>query len=111
MTPQEAIEIITNAIQTENMTAEQDKALAIVQKATDKQIPKKVKKVVRTTCNIKTIVDIQKFNFYNPCNKKEVPKYREDKYNDYLCPVCNALTKDGTPEYCWRCGQALDWGG
>lgn len=42
MTPQEAIEIVTNAIQTETMTAEQDKALAIVQKATDKQIPKKV---------------------------------------------------------------------
>ncbi len=41
MTPQEAIEIITNAVQTENMTAEQDKALAIVQKATDKQTPKK----------------------------------------------------------------------
>lgn len=32
MTPQQAIEIITNAVQTENMTAEQDKALAIVQK-------------------------------------------------------------------------------
>ena len=41
MTLQEAIEIITNAIQTENMTAEQDKALAIVQKALEKQIPKR----------------------------------------------------------------------
>ena len=41
MTPQEAIEIITNAIQTDNMTAEQDKALGIVQKAVEKQIPKK----------------------------------------------------------------------
>lgn len=41
MTPQEAIEIITNAIQTDNMTAEQDKALAIVQKAVEKQIAKK----------------------------------------------------------------------
>ena len=41
MTPQEAIEIITNAIQTDNMTAEQDKALAIVQRAVEKQIPKK----------------------------------------------------------------------
>ena len=38
MTKQEAIEIITNAIQTENMTAEQDKALAIIQKAVKKQI-------------------------------------------------------------------------
>lgn len=45
MTLEEAIEIITNAIQTDNMTAEQDKALAIVQKATEKQIAKKVKKL------------------------------------------------------------------
>lgn len=44
MTPDEAIEIITNAIQTDNMTAEQDKALAIVQKAVEKQIPKKTLK-------------------------------------------------------------------
>ncbi|MBQ8803459.1 MAG: hypothetical protein IJZ53_07500 [Tyzzerella sp.] len=33
MTVQEAIEIVTNAVQTDNMTVEQDKALAIVQKA------------------------------------------------------------------------------
>lgn len=109
MTPEEAIEIITNAIQTDNMTAEQDKALAIVQKATEKQIAKKAKKVVRTSCNSKTISEITKFNAYNPCDKKEVPEYKEYKYNDYLCPNCNALTKDGTPGYCWRCGQALDW--
>ena len=38
MTKQEAIELITNAIQTEKLTAEQDKALAIVQKAVKKQI-------------------------------------------------------------------------
>lgn len=40
MTVQEAIEIITNAVQNDNMTAEQDKALAIVQKAAEKQMPK-----------------------------------------------------------------------
>ncbi len=33
MTPQEAIEIITNAIQSGNVTTEQDKALAMAQKA------------------------------------------------------------------------------
>lgn len=33
MTIEQAIEIVTNAVQTENYTAEQDKALAMVQKA------------------------------------------------------------------------------
>lgn len=36
-----ALEIITNAVQQEDMTVEQDKALALVQKALEKQIPKK----------------------------------------------------------------------
>lgn len=41
MTLQEAIEIITNAIQIGNVTVEQDKASAMAQKALAKQIPKK----------------------------------------------------------------------
>lgn len=43
MTEERAIEIVTNAIQTESMTVEQDKALAVVQKAVDKQIATKPK--------------------------------------------------------------------
>lgn len=82
MTPQEAIEIITNAIQTENMTAEQDKALAIVQKATDKLIPKKVKSEESTI----------------------------DGFIDYICPICQGYLIDKTSN-CSYCGQALDWGG
>ena len=35
----EAIEIITNAVQTDKMTVEQDEALAIVQRETKKRIP------------------------------------------------------------------------
>ena len=81
MTPQEAIEIITNAIQTENMTAEQAKALAIVQKATDKQIPKKVKS-----------------------EESEI-----DGFIDYICPICDGYLIDKTSHCCY-CGQALDWG-
>lgn len=44
MTYEQAIEIITNAIQKDGtgMTTEQDKALAIAQKALEKQIPKKI---------------------------------------------------------------------
>ena len=45
MTPQEAIEIITNAVQTDNMTAEQDKALAIVQKIVENHILPIIRKV------------------------------------------------------------------
>ena len=90
MTPQEAIEIITNAIQTENMTAEQDKALAIVQKATDKQI---AKKPIEDTANL---TDFKTFH----------------------CPICNKRIVSrldgewiaGRPQkYCEDCGQALDW--
>ena len=39
MMPNEALEIITNAVQADKMTVEQDKALAVVQKALEKQIP------------------------------------------------------------------------
>ena len=88
MTPQEAIEIITNAIQTDNMTAEQDKALAIVQKATEKQIPKKPTDICTPVVTWG------------------------------LCPVCKGeLNKLGGRAnrvfkgnaYCMDCGQALDW--
>ena len=41
MTTEQAIEILTNAIQTEHMTAEQDRALAMAQKSLEKHIPKK----------------------------------------------------------------------
>ena len=41
MNVQEAIEIITNAVQTDKMTVEQDEALAIVQREIKKRIPQK----------------------------------------------------------------------
>lgn len=28
---------------------------------------------------------------------------------DCQCPNCNALTKEGKPNFCWNCGQKLDW--
>ena len=40
MTVLEAIEIVTNAVQDENMTAEKDSALAVIQKATEYRVPK-----------------------------------------------------------------------
>lgn len=40
MDGQKAIEIITNTVQTDSMTVEQDKALAVMQRATEKQVAK-----------------------------------------------------------------------
>lgn len=88
MTPQEAIEIITNAIQTDKMTARQDVALAIAQKAFEKQTPKKP------------------LDVHTPV------------VTWGLCSVCKGeLNKlGGRPNrlflgtaYCPDCGQALDW--
>lgn len=90
MTPQEAIEIITNAIQTDNMTAEQDKALALVQRAVEKQIPKKPTDICTPVVTWG------------------------------LCPICKGeLNKFGgranrvfySNAFCPDCGQALDWSG
>ena len=91
MTHEEALEIITNAIQTDKMTVEQDNALAIAQKALKKQIPKKPGATEdyphRLYCS----------NCYYPFerNKSELPLIRE-----YFI-VGN--------KYCPDCGQALDW--
>lgn len=78
MTPQEALEIITNAIQTENMTAEQDKALALAQKALKKQTPIGEWKVV----------------------------YRNKVATVYECSNCGHL-QFGTSDYC-ICGTKMN---
>ena len=82
MTPQEAIEIITNAVQGDGtkVTAEQDEALAIVQKATKKRIPREPK-IIGSPADY---------------NKR--------------CPNCNErvdVFQDN--RFCQECGQALDW--
>lgn len=99
MTPQEAIEIITNAIQTDDMTPEQDKALAIMQRATAKQIPKKP-----TKRNI-TIADETDYFTDEVISTKEV--------RVPVCPNCGndprAILNTPYPKRCLVCGQALDW--
>ncbi len=88
MNAQEALEIITNAIQSDGMTAEQDKALAITQKALEKQIPKKP------------------LDICTPC------------VTWGLCPTCKGEMTEvgGRPNrvfvnmaHCPDCGQKLDW--
>jgi len=62
------------------MTAEQDMALAIIQKALEKQIPKKPKKYV---------------NLYGSTRNG--------------CPACPRNEIYAGQKYCSVCGQAIDW--
>lgn len=87
MTNQEALEIITNAIQKSGMTVEQDRALALAQKALKQCTP-----------------------FYPKV--RHSTRYG-DRYNDGECPTCGATYSDAlsdTPLFCSQCGQAFDWG-
>lgn len=72
----------------------------------EKHIPKKVKPITRT---------IQKFkSCICSCKREECEHLKEMdghfEYTDYVCPTCGALVCDnGTPKYCWRCGQEFTW--
>ena len=88
MNAQKALEIITNAIQTDNVTAEQDMALAIAQKALEKQIPKKP--------------------------AFEGDGYDDGGniiYDTWICPCCEDRYEVDYERHnhCPTCGQAIDW--
>lgn len=84
MNVEEAIEIVTNAIQTGNLTVERDRALAIIQKVAEKQISKAPIK-----------------------NCKERIRYT----SAYSCPSCGGrFAGTGIADYCYHCGQAIKWG-
>lgn len=78
---EKAVEIITNAVQCGKMTCEQDRALAIVQKALEKQFPKQPKKYI---------------DLYGTTRNG--------------CPVCpkNEILY-ARQKYCSVCGQAINW--
>ena len=110
MTPQEAIKIlrytpviIDPCVKT--TTLEYNKMLNIAEGAIEMQIPKKPEPFERTAHDFQS--DVCKHSHY-PCEYIK-PFNHEHKYTDYKCPVCGKLTKDGTPRFCWYCGQALDW--
>ena len=84
MNIEEAIEIVTNVVQTGNLTVERDMALAVIQKVAEKQIPK---------TPVKT--------------RKEYIRYT----SVYSCPCCGrGFSGTGIADYCYHCGQALRWG-
>lgn len=97
----EASEIITNAVQKDGMTAEQDKALAIVRKALEKQIPKKVIEKVKMeplyddNDMVDDFIDIVTFEC--SCCNNTIATGEIDKY--CCADIC----------YCDNCGQKLDW--
>lgn len=86
MTAQDALEILTNVIQSSEMTKATDTVCAIAQKAIEKQIPKKPYYKEKA--------------FFN--------------FDGYCCPNCNTFIKSKNewhvkPTFCKNCGQALDW--
>lgn len=81
-----------------------------VDKAVNKQIPKKIKECTRTSCNRESIREAVEYNrLHSQTPMIPIPKYKEWKWTEYRCPICDSLVKDGKPNYCWNCGQALDW--
>lgn len=85
MTTDEALEIITNAVQSGGYDVTKDRALAIVQKAVEKQIPKKPLK------------EDDKYDACPLCGR--VFLRRE--------PACGLKII----QYCKWCGQLIDLGG
>lgn len=67
--------------------------------------------MIRTSSNKKSRVKAfeHNYNHQNWQDQVPIPEYKEWQWTDYQCPICNALIKEGRPEFCWRCGQAFDW--
>lgn len=79
-------------------------ALKLAVHALEKQVAKKLKEVIRTSSNKKSRVKAFEHN-YNHRNWQDqvpIPEYKEWQWTDYQCPICNALIKEGRPEFCWR---------
>lgn len=77
----------------------------VIHKALEKQIPKKPTPFNRTAHDFSNGYCKNSGNY---CEYIK-PYSHEYKYTDYKCPCCGYLCSDGTPNFCWNCGQALDW--
>lgn len=103
MTIQEAFEIIKNEMPYESGVI--NEALKMVEGAVGKQIPKKTISFKQTAHDFQT-----DFCKHSGTYCEHIKPYsNEYKYTNYKCPCCKHLISDGTPSYCWNCGQALDW--
>lgn len=77
----------------------------VIHKACEKQIPRKVIPYKRTAHDFETGY----CKHSGACCEYIKPYSNEYKYTTYKCPCCGHSILDGTPNYCWYCGQALDW--
>lgn len=101
MTNQEAIEIITNAVQTENMTIEHDKALAIVQEALEKLEQEK-----KINASLRTRLKTAQATIHQLREGVRIGKWisHEDELGvTFECSVCHMETCSETP-FCPHCG-------
>lgn len=96
MTREEAIEIITNAVQTENMTVEQDKALSVIQKDFEE------------IQQYRAIGTVEKCREAMEKQMAKKPVLNENS-NVMFCPVCERKVKRNYDLHCSGCGQAIDW--
>lgn len=86
-----------------NMCSVEEMNIAI--KALEKQIPKKPISFKRTAHDFQT-----EFCKHSGKSCEHIKTYNHEyKYTSYKCPCCEHLISDGTPSYCWNCGQAIDW--
>lgn len=106
MTPREAIDILYRAVpEAVSENYELPALIGRVKEAIEKQIPKKPISFKRTAHDFQG--DTCKHSGYYCEHIK--PFNHEYEYTDCKCPACGKLLSDGTPGYCWHCGQALDW--
>ena len=86
---EKALEIVTNAVQTGLMTAEQDRALRQVQNAVNLQIEKK------------PMWKADKGFDFEVARRLRCPSC--------YTPIVSQFVRDYKPKHCSECGQKLDW--
>ena len=110
MTAREIIESVDHCLERNNdgmpiPTMQEEELLQIIKETFEKQIPKKPIPFERTAHDFQT-----EFCKHSGKSCEHIKTYdHEYKYTSYKCPCCEHLISDGTPSYCWNCGQALDW--
>lgn len=103
MTTQEVIRTLKMEMLGDSEQMKYAKQTAI--EALEKQIPKKPISFKRTAHDFQT-----EFCKHSGKSCEHIKTYNHEyKYTSYKCPCCEHLISDGTPSYCWNCGQAIDW--
>jgi hypothetical protein len=51
---------------------------------------------------------IESFEIAVEAMKKQDPMKPLSSFGEYTCPMCEMTVAEGD-EYCWNCGQKIDW--